>query len=90
MPTTRGTEEARGVAPEFPGHTQDGRRAIGGRIGLKAGLIVRWMSAMWPIGLESIMGFQHIPVLLMVFIASGALSAAAIGGNSAWNRRVGD
>jgi hypothetical protein len=62
---------------------------VGGRIGLNAGLIVRWMAAMWLIGLESIMGFQHIPVRLMVFTASGALSAAAIGVNSAWNRRFG-
>jgi hypothetical protein len=61
---------------------------VGGRIGLNAGLIGRWMAAMWMRGPESIMGFKHIPVL-MAFATSGAMIGAAIGVNSAWNRRFG-
>ena len=61
---------------------------MGGRIGLNAGLIGLWMAAMWMIGPERIMGFKHIPVL-MAFATSGAMMAAAIGVNSAWNRRFG-
>jgi hypothetical protein len=37
------------------------------------------MAAMWLLSLERIMGFQPISVL-MAFATSGALSAAAIGG----------
>jgi hypothetical protein len=70
------------------GHTQEGRRAVGGRIGLNAVLIVLWVAAMWMIGPERILGFKHIPVL-MAFAASGAMIGAAIGVNSAWNRRFG-
>jgi hypothetical protein len=59
-----------------------------GRIGLNALLIGIWMVAMWVIGPERIIGFKHIPVL-MVLATSGATIAAAIGVNSAWNRRFG-
>jgi hypothetical protein len=62
---------------------------VGGRIGLNAGLIARWMAAMWLTSLKRIMGLQPISVLL-AFATSGALSAVAIGVNAAWNRRVGD
>jgi hypothetical protein len=59
-----------------------------GKISVNALLIVIWMAAMWAIGPERIMGFQHIPVL-MAFATSGAMIAAAMGVNSAWNRRFG-
>jgi hypothetical protein len=59
-----------------------------GRIGLNALLIGIWMVAMWVIGPERIIGFKHIPVL-MALATSGAMIAAAIGVNSAWNRRFG-
>ena len=61
---------------------------MGGRIGLNVVLIVLWMAAMWMIGPERIIGFKHISVL-MAFATSGAIIAAAIGVNSAWNRRFG-
>jgi hypothetical protein len=57
-------------------------------MGLNAGLIALWMTALWMIGPERIIGFQHLPVL-MAFAASGALLGAAIGVNAAWNRRFG-
>jgi hypothetical protein len=59
-----------------------------GRMGLNALLIVIWIAAMWAIGPERIMASKHIPVL-MALATSGAMSAAAIGVNSAWNRRFG-
>ncbi len=43
---------------------------------------------MWAIGPERIRGFKHIPVL-MALATSGAMIAAVIGVNSAWNRRFG-
>jgi hypothetical protein len=61
---------------------------MGGRIGLNALLIIIWIAAMWGIGPERIIGFKHIPVL-MALATSGAMVAAAIGVNSAWNRRFG-
>jgi hypothetical protein len=59
-----------------------------GRIGINAGLIVVWGAAMWAIGPERILGFMHLPTL-MALATSGAMVAAAIGVNSAWNRRFG-
>jgi hypothetical protein len=59
-----------------------------GRIGLNALLIGIWIAAMWVIGPERIIGFKHLPVL-MALATSGAMIAAAIGVNSAWNRRFG-
>jgi hypothetical protein len=61
---------------------------MGGRIGFNVLLIVIWMAAMWVIGPERIIGFKHLPVL-MALATSGAIIAAAIGVNSAWNRRFG-
>jgi hypothetical protein len=61
---------------------------MGARIGLNVLLIVIWMAAMWWIGLERIIGFKHIPVL-MALATSGTMIAAAIGVNSSWNRRFG-
>jgi hypothetical protein len=46
------------------------------------------MVSMWAIGPERIMGFQHISVR-MALATSGAMITAAIGVNSAWNRRFG-
>jgi hypothetical protein len=57
-----------------------------GKIGINALLIVIWVAAMWAIGSERIIGFKHIPVL-MALATSAAMIAAAIGVNSAWNRR---
>jgi hypothetical protein len=66
--------------------TQEGWRAMVGRISLNALLIMVWVAAMWAIGPERIIGFQHIFVLIAL-ATSGAMLAAAIGVNSAWNRR---
>jgi hypothetical protein len=55
-------------------------------ISLNALLIMVWVAAMWAIGPERIIGFQHIFVLIAL-ATSGAMLAAAIGVNSAWNRR---
>jgi hypothetical protein len=59
-----------------------------GTISINVLLIVVWVAAMWAIGPERIIGFKHIPAL-MALATSGAMLAAAIGVNSAWNRRFG-
>jgi hypothetical protein len=59
-----------------------------GRISMNALLVVVWVAAMWAIGPERIIGFQHISAL-MALATSGVMLAAAIGVNSAWNRRFG-
>ena len=59
-----------------------------GKIGLNSLLIATWIAAIWAIGPESIIGFKHIPVL-MALATSVVMIAAAIGINSAWNRRFG-
>jgi hypothetical protein len=55
---------------------------------MNALLVVVWVAAMWAIGPERIIGFQHISAL-MALATSGVMLAAAIGVNSAWNRRFG-
>jgi hypothetical protein len=57
-----------------------------GRIGINALLVMVWVAAMSAIGPERIVGFQHLSAL-MALAASGVMLAAAIGVNSAWNRR---
>jgi hypothetical protein len=59
-----------------------------GRISMNVLLIVVWVAAMWAIGPERIIGFKHISAL-MALATSGAMLAAAIGVNVAWNRRFG-
>jgi hypothetical protein len=59
-----------------------------GRIGINALLIMVWVAAMWAIGPERIIGFNHISAL-MALATSGVMLAAVIGVNSAWNRRFG-
>ena len=59
-----------------------------GRISINMLLIVVWVAAMWAIGPERIIGFQHLSALIAL-ATSGAMLAAAIGVNSAWNRRFG-
>jgi hypothetical protein len=59
-----------------------------GKISINALLIVVWVVAMWAIGPERIIGFKHISAL-MALATSGVMLAAAIGVNSAWNRRFG-
>jgi hypothetical protein len=59
-----------------------------GTLSINALLIVVWVAAMWALCPERIMGFKHIPAL-MALATGGAMLAAAIGVNSAWNRRFG-
>ena len=59
-----------------------------GRISMNALLVVVWVAAMWAIGPERIIGFQHLSAL-MALATSGVIVAAAVGVNSAWNRRFG-
>ncbi len=59
-----------------------------GRISINMLLIVVWVAAIWAIGPERIIGFQHLSALIAL-ATSGAMLAAAIGVNSVWNRRFG-
>jgi hypothetical protein len=59
-----------------------------GRISIHALLIMVWVAAMWAIGPERIIGFKHSSAV-MALATSGVMLAAAIGVNSAWNRRFG-
>jgi len=75
-------------APAYSVMHRNGGELMVGRIGLNALLLVIWMAAMWAIGPERIIGFQHISVL-MALATSAVMIATAIGVNSAWSRRFG-